>query len=125
MKFKAKETVKRIKKLGHIVFALGILLVIIFTYWNPPLELDPKHAIALLAVGLIIGLIDVKKEQSVPFLLAFVGLIITANAPLHAIELYNIGVYAASFFKNTAIMLSLAVGIVSVKIIYRIYKESA
>jgi hypothetical protein len=125
MKLKSQNIIKDIRKMGHIVFALGILLVLVFTYWNPPLQLDPKHALALITIGLIVGLIDVKKEQSVPFLLAFIGLIITANAPLHAIEFYNIGVYAMSFFKNTAIFLSLAVGIVSVKIIYRIYKGSA
>ncbi len=120
-----KGRIKRLKQFGHIIFALGILLVALFTYLNPPTGIDPKHALVLLLVGLVVGLIDIKKEQATPFLLAFIGLIITASAPLNLIEIYSIGAYLKAFFINLAIFLSLAVGVVSVRMVYRIYKESA
>lgn len=118
------RVLKEAKRFAHIIFALGVLLVLYFTIRNPPLSIDPKHAMTLLGIGLIVGLMDIKKEEAVPFLLAFVGLIITASAPLYMIEVYNIGAYLNAFFKNAAIFLSPAVAVVSMKVVYRIYKES-
>lgn len=117
---------KRLRQLGHIIFAIGIILVIVFTFKNSPNQLKPWQALVLLAVGLLVGMMDIKKQEMVPFLLAFMGIIITANAPFQdAITYKQIGAFLKSLLVNTALFLALAVVAVCGRIIYRIYKESA
>jgi hypothetical protein len=66
----------------------------------------------------------VDKKEAPYFLLAALGLIIASAAPVQVIEFLNIGNYIRAALLNTAIFLSLAVVMVSLKIIYRIYLES-
>ena len=114
-----------VRQLGHIVFAVGIVLVFIFTVDNPPNQIKPWQGLILLAVGLLIGIMEIKQEELGPFLLAFIGIIIVSNAPLQdAITYKQIGVYLKSLLVNSAIFLTLAVVAVCARIIYRIYKES-
>jgi len=115
---------RSIKELGHLFFGLGLALVILFTITNPPSTLKPFHGILLLSIGLIVGLMDVKQDQTVPFLLAFLGLLLTASAPLQVLTYKNVGLYLKSFLVNMAIFLTLAVVAVSLKVIFKIYKKS-
>ena len=116
---------KSFRQLGHVIFAVGMLLVLIFTFENPPNQIKPWQGLVLLAVGLLIGIMDIKQEELVPFLLAFIGIIIVSNAPLQdAITYKQIGAFMKSLLVNTAIFLTLAVVAVCARIIYRIYKES-
>ena len=78
----------------------------------------------LLVFGAIVGFLDVEKKEAPYFLLAAIGLIIASAAPVHVIEFLNIGTYLRAALLNTSIFLSLAVVMVSLRIIYRIYLES-
>ncbi len=109
--------------LGHFFFSLGILLVILFTIADPN-HLNGSKGAFLLVIGAIVGFLDVDKKEAPYFLLAALGLIIASAAPVHIINFLNIGIYLRAALLNTAIFLSLAVVMVSLKIIYRIYLES-
>ena len=115
--------VKRKLNLGHFFFSLGILLVILFTIADPT-QIDGTKGIFLLVLGAVVGFLDVDKREAPYFLLAALGLIIASAAPVHIIAFLNIGTYLRAALLNTAIFLSLAVVMVSLKIIYRIYLES-
>jgi hypothetical protein len=114
---------KRKLNFGHFFFSLGILLVILFTIADPT-HIDGTKGIFLLVLGAVVGFLDVDKREAPYFLLAALGLIIASAAPVHIIEFLNIGTYLRAALLNTAIFLSLAVVMVSLKIIYRIYLES-
>ncbi len=117
---------KGLRKLGHVIFAIGIILALFFTFENPPNQLKPWQGLILLAFGLLVGLMDIKQEELVPFLIAFIGIIIVSNAPLQDAITYNqIGAYLKSVLINIAIFLTLGVVAVCARIIYRIYKESS
>ncbi|MEK6936649.1 MAG: hypothetical protein AABW58_01105 [Nanoarchaeota archaeon] len=109
--------------LGHFFFSLGILLVILFTIADPN-QLNSTKGAFLLLLGAVVGFLDVDKREAPYFLLASLGLIIASATPVHIIEFLNIGNYLRAALLNTAIFLSLAVVMVSLKIIYRIYLES-
>jgi len=111
-------------QLGHLFFLLGIALVLIFTFTNQPGMLESWHSIILILIGLIVGLMDLKPEHTTQFLLAFLGLLITANAPFYVLTYYKIGNYLQAFLLNMSIFLSLTVVVVSLRVLYRIYKGS-
>ena len=116
---------KRLRQLGHVIFAVGIVLIFVFTLNNAPNQIKPWQGLLLLTIGLLIGMMEIKQKELVPFLLAFIGIILVSNAPLQdAIPYKQMGAYLKSLLVNTAIFLTLAVVAVCARIIYRIYKES-
>ena len=108
---------------GHFFFSLGILLVILFTIADPN-HLSGSKGAFLLVIGAIVGFLDVNKREAPYFLLASLGLMIASAAPVQVIDLLGVGNYFKAGLLNMAIFLSLAVVMVSLKIIYRIYLES-
>lgn len=123
-KVELKQTkVSRSIHLGHFFFSLGILLVVLFTIADPN-HLSGSKGAFLLVVGAIVGFLDVDRREAPYFLLASVGLMIASAAPVHVISVLGIGNYLKAGLLNMAIFLSLAVVVVSLKVIYRIYLES-
>ena len=122
-KVAVQTKVPRKLNIGHFFFSLGILLVILFTIADPD-HLNGNKAAFLLILGAVVGFLDVDKREAPYFLLAALGLIIASAAPIQIIEFLSIGTYLRAALLNTAIFLSLAVVMVSLKIIYRIYLES-
>lgn len=112
-----------IKKFGHLVFAAGIILVLVFTLMNPS-KLSVNQATLLLALGLIVGLIDVPKKDAITFLVAVIALILISGIQFQQISWNNIGPYIKGFFLNATLFLGLAGAIVAFKIICRIYKKT-
>jgi hypothetical protein len=116
-------------KFGHIVFAFGIILVIFFTLANPTI-LQVKHAIYLIILGLIVGLIDVPKREANSFILATIAIMVATLVKFEQVIYklpsmqYTLGQYIKGFLLNTSVFLSIAMVIVALKIIHRVYKES-
>ena len=121
-KTEAKE-IKRSLNFGHFFFSLSLLLVVLFTIADPN-HLSGNKGAFLLILGAIVGFLDVDKREAPYFLLASIGLMIASAAPVQVIEFLGIGTYLKAALLNMAIFLSLAVVMVSLKIIYRIYLES-
>ena len=123
IKAEIKEKPGKSLNLGHFFFSLGILLVILFTIADPN-QLTGNKGAFLLVLGAIVGFLDVNKKEAPYFLLASLGLMIASASPVQVITYFNIGAYFKAALLNTSIFLSLAVVMVSLKIIYRIYLES-
>ena len=120
---KVEAQLSRKFNFGHFFFSLGILLVILFTIADPN-HLSGSKGAFLLVVGAIVGFLDVNRREAPYFLLASLGLMIASAAPVHVIDFFSIGNYIKAGLLNLAIFLSLAVVMVSLKIIYRIYLET-
>ena len=117
-----------IKKIGHSVFALGLVLVLVFALLDPT-KLSVGKAVLLLVLGLIVGLIDVPKKEVNSFILASIAIIVisVANFELIAYKFptvpYTIGHYIKGILMNASIFFSLAMLTLALKIIFRVYKE--
>ena len=122
-KIENSSSSKRKINIGHLFFSLGILLVVLFTIADPE-HLSSGKGVFLLVLGAIVGFLDVDRKETPYFLLASLGLMISSAAPVQIIQYLNIGNYIRAALINTSIFLSLAVVVVSLKIIYRIYLES-
>ena len=118
-----KQNKSKSLNFGHFFFSLSILLVVLFTIADPN-HLSGNKGAFLLLLGAVVGFLDVEKREAPYFLLASLGLMIASAAPVQVIEYFGIGIYLKAALLNMAIFLSLAVVMVSLKIIYRIYLES-
>lgn len=128
MKLKQLFKKRGTHKFGHLVFTIGIVLVILFTLADPT-KLSVQNAIILLVLGLIVGLIDVPKKEANSFILATIAIIVASLAKFEQITFklscmtHPLGLYIKGFLLNASVFLSLAMLIVALKIIYRVYKE--
>ncbi len=118
----------KVNKFGHYTFMFGILLVLLFTL-SDPTRLSVQNAIILLTLGLIVGLIDVPKKEANSFILASIAIIVASLAKFEQITFklssmsQPLGLYIKGFLLNASVFLSLAMLVVALKIIYRVYKE--
>ena len=128
-----KQFLKLIKKrgknnLGHIIFSFAILLIIIFSL-SDPTRVSVNKAIFLLVLGLIVGLIDVPKKVANSFIIATIAIVMTSMVQFEQITYkiigtpHSVGIYLKGILLNSSIFLGLAMLIVALKIIYRVYKE--
>ena len=129
LKLLRKKFFKRKHRLGHLVFTFGVLFVVILALIDPT-RLQVNHAIFLLILGLIVGLIDVPKKEANSFILAAIAIIVASLAKFEQITYklpgmqYSIGLYIKGILLNASVFLSIVMLIVALKIIYRVYKES-
>ena len=108
--------------MGHIFFTIGIVLIVVFTVGNQPNYLEPWQALTLLVLGLIGGVMDLKEKYAPLFLMGFFGLLLSSTAPLqNAITYYNIGAYIKSFLMNMSLFMTLAVVMMSLRVVFRVY----
>lgn len=127
--FFKKKFKRDIHILGHYIFAFSITLVVLFSLSNPT-QLSVNQAIFLLILGLIVGFIDVPKKEANSFILASIAMIVASLAHYEQISYtlfnmpYPLGIYIKGILLNASIFLSLAMLIVALKVIYRVYIES-
>lgn len=63
------------QKIGSWAFIVGVIIALVAGYW----PLSPMITSVLLALGLIVGLLNVGGHETQPFLLATVSLVIVAS----------------------------------------------
>lgn len=129
-KFINKNNVKKdIYLLSHYIFAFGITLVFLFAFSNPT-QLSVNQAVLLLLLGLIIGFMDVPRPEANSFILATIAIIVSSLAHYEQINYmifnfpYPLGMYIKGMLLDASILLSPAMLIVGLKVIYRVYTES-
>ena len=89
---------------------------------NPPFNLQPWQGLVLLILGLIVGIMDVQEKYAPLLLVAFMSMLIAANAPLQdIITYYSFGGYIKSFMLNTSLFLTPTVVLMSLRLVFRIY----
>ncbi|HLD33895.1 MAG TPA: hypothetical protein VJB66_04160 [Candidatus Nanoarchaeia archaeon] len=112
----------RITELGHVFFTIGLILLGTFTLSNIPYNILPWQASVLLVLGLIVGIMDVQEKHASLLIIAFLGLLITSNAPFQNIlTYYALGDYIRSFLTNLSLFLTPAVALISLRLVCRVY----
>ena len=105
---------------GEWAFVLGLLLAIVaglMTEWLSP----GTVGLALVVLGLIVGLLNVQKKESVNFLVAAIALMLTGLAQVDQLPL--VGIYLDSILANIVVFVAPAVLIVSLKTIFELGKD--
>ena len=108
------ETKKGEKKLGHYSFIMGVVLAIISGVFVDPITSvwAPGVVFALLILGLVVGLINVRTTETQGFLLASIALLLTGVAnytfiPAIGSVLQATLVYIRNFVAPAAIIVAL------------------
>ena len=99
------------KKLGSYAFLVVIVLAIIAAL-VPALQANATVTWILVLLGLIVGLMNVTKKETMGFLIAGIGLnIVSATLP-------NLGLYLTAILNNINVFVAPAVLVVALKAIY-------
>ena len=105
---------------GEWAFVLGLLLAKVaglMTEWLSP----GTVGLALVVLGLIVGLLNVQKKETVNFLVAAIALMLTGLAQVDQLPL--VGIYLDSILANIVVFVAPAVLIVSLKTIFELGKD--
>ena len=118
---------KEFKFAAHHLFTVGLILVVLFTIADPT-KTTYIYGTILIFLGLLVGFFDIPRKYSHEFILAMLGIVIVGSAVnflaiQYKIGSFPLGLYIKALLGNLSIFLSLAVIIVALRTIYRIYLD--
>ena len=120
---KIKVIIKKIDEIvGHWAFIVGVSLAFILAIKDPT-KLLLSWGIVLIVFGIIIGILNITKEETELFLIASVALIIANTAHIEIVRLWNIGLYLQAIIKNLVVLFTPAAVIVALEAIYSLAKK--
>ena len=111
--------------LGSASFLVGLLVAIIAGILVP--SPDSTFYIVLVALGAIVGLLNVRDKETVTYLLACVVFLVAASSPYltQASTLGSLrGTWVTHILKNIVIFISAGAPIVALKAIYDVAKAA-
>lgn len=104
-KTKKEQLLLKLTKLdfGNIIFSLGIIIILVAGFLNFEKEIQQIVIGTLIILGIAIGINNITKKETIPFLVS-TGIIILTMAPLVtiAIQPQNGQVYSVSVFTYLA-----------------------
>ncbi|MBL7206525.1 MAG: hypothetical protein ISS36_02920 [Candidatus Aenigmarchaeota archaeon] len=108
------------EKIGEYAFILGVIIAVVAGLAAG--VLDPSTAgyvtLALVILGLVVGILNVGDKNLTEFLIASIALIAVGTANLSAIPV--IGSYLASMVLNIAAFVAPAALVVGLKVVYNL-----
>ena len=112
-------------KLGVWSFIIGLIVAIVLSVFSA--EQTPGWSVALLAVlGLIVGFLNVTKEESLAFLVAAIAFLISFQALGAALNVITLGIASkaiVTFFHLMTVFVAPAAAIVAIISLYHISKD--
>jgi len=123
---KAKKSKKNLMtKVGIWSFIIGLILAVIIAIFST--QKTPAWVLAVLAVlGLIVGFLNVTKEESVPFLVASLAFLVSFQslaATLSIVTFEVISKQLATFFQLLSVFIAPAAAIVAVIALFHIARD--
>jgi len=108
---------KTVQLIGSWAFLVGIIIAIVAGFW----DLNPVVTSILVALGLIVGFLNVTGKETTPFLLATVSLVIVAD--FGGRTLAEVSVVLARIFKTMIVFVVPATIIVALKAVYALASD--
>jgi len=108
------------KGLGEWAFVLGVLLAVVAGLMSSLLPAGIV-GLALVVLGLIVGLLNIDKKETVNFLVAAIALMLTGLAQVENLPL--VGQYLDSILGNILMFVAPAVLVVALKTIFSMGKD--
>ncbi|MEM7825738.1 MAG: hypothetical protein QW412_02680 [Candidatus Aenigmatarchaeota archaeon] len=110
------------KKIGEWAFILGVFIAVFSGIVIGRVE--GNIAILLILLGLLVGLINVKKEEKklTTFLIAAIALLLSGTAGLENLPL--VGNFVGPILINITTFVTPAAAIIALKVVYNLAKKS-
>ncbi|KHO45192.1 MAG: hypothetical protein QS98_C0012G0032 [archaeon GW2011_AR3] len=105
------------EKLGHVAFIIGVLIAILSGLLTKFVPADILMWI-LVALGLIVGFLNVTEKESTAFLVATIALMSVGGAGLNAFA--SVGSMIEGILKNLVAFVAPAALVVALKAVYAI-----
>ena len=106
------------ERIGEYSFLLGVLVAIVAGLFLPS---EPLLALALVVLGLLVGLLNIARRENAPFLIASIALIVAGSAGLEVLPL--LGVYIEPILLNVKAFVAPAAMVVALKAVYELGKR--
>jgi len=114
-----KPTIQ-LHKIGHYAFFVGLILAIALAFITS--EIGSQAATATLVIlGLIVGLLNITRTETLRFLVASLVLIIAPSAT--AITVGNIDPILTSMWANVVVLVAIAAIVVAIKAVYQLASD--
>ncbi|MBI2652329.1 hypothetical protein HYX00_02580 [Candidatus Woesearchaeota archaeon] len=122
VKMKSKQTIEK-NKLGHWIFIFGLAFA--FIAGLVPKEWIVPVTTSLIILGTLVGFLNIKKEETTPFLIATTSLIVigTARFGLTLIPPKEFGLFLATAVGNITIFVLPAALIITIKAIWALAED--
>ena len=117
----AKRKAASAPKVGEWAFLVGLLLAIVLGLFPQALAVTTVTAV-LVALGIIVGLVNVTSKESHGFLLAAVALLVAGSAGYGILP--GVGNYLGSILTNISTFVAPAAVIVAVKAVYELARKA-
>jgi len=108
------------KGLGEWAFVLGVFLAIVAGLMSSLLPVGTV-GLALVVLGLVVGILNVQKKETANFLVAAIALMLTGLARVDQLPL--VGTYLDSVLGNIVMFVAPAVLVVSLKTVFELGKD--
>ena len=108
------------KRFGKWAFIIGFLIAIIIGMFSGNLGSNAQGWIILLlvALGLIVGFLNIAEREITPFLVAAIALLVTGTAAINLAIIPQIGPYLQNIIKNITVFVTPAAIVVALKAIF-------
>jgi hypothetical protein len=108
------------EKIGDYAFLAGIVIAVIASL-VPGVVAASTVSLALVVLGLVVGLLNIKEKETQAFLVAAIAFLVTANAEPGFAAIPQIGSqYLVPILRNLAVFVAPAAIIVAVKAIWNL-----
>ncbi len=108
----------KLETIGHWSFILGVIIAIVAGVAGTAYT---EVAIALVALGIIIGFLNISEKETTKFLIAAIALLLTGAAGLE--KLPAIGSFLGPILTNISTFVAPAAVIVALKAVYELGKR--
>ncbi|MEM5853302.1 MAG: hypothetical protein QXG39_07635 [Candidatus Aenigmatarchaeota archaeon] len=106
------------QKIGEYSFLVGIVIAVLAGLL---LQSGGLVAIALVILGLIVGLLNITAKETTPFLIASVALLLAGSAGLEKLPI--VGRYLEAIVGNIVVFVAPAAAIVALKTVFDLAKK--
>jgi len=117
---KVREIIIKIDNaIGHWAFVFGVSLAVVLAILDNT-QLSKTWGMVLLGFGIVIGILNITREETNSFLIAASALILANTANIEIVRLWDIGFYLYAIIKNLMVVFTPAAVIVALESIYRV-----
>ena len=112
------------KRFGRWAFIIGILIAIIIGLFPSNLGANVQGRLIslLVALGLIVGFLNIAERERTPFLAAAIALLVTGTAAISLAIIPQIGQYLQDIVLNISVFVAPAAIVVALKAIFSLAK---
>jgi len=116
----AKKTQVDLQRIGHYAFLVGAIIAILAALFSGAIS-DVAVVTTLVILGIIVGILNITVQETTPFLVATIALLLAGVVNLGIIPV--VGVYIRAILSNLVVFVVPAAVIVALKAIWLLARK--